>query len=129
MRPFTVVAISGFFDPLHAGHIEYIRDASLLGDKLVVILNADVQRRALRVTQEDRKVLVQAIRWVDEVVISCDADDSVCESLRSLRPDVFAKGGRPTAEEVGVCESLGIRVVTDVGRNIHFHDIVASLRA
>ena len=43
IREMKVVCVSGYFDPIHCGHIEYLKNASLLGDKLIVILNNDVQ--------------------------------------------------------------------------------------
>ena len=38
-----VVAVSGYFDPIHVGHLEYLRLSKKLGDKLVVIVNNNHQ--------------------------------------------------------------------------------------
>ena len=75
MRNFKTVCVSGYFDPLHRGHIEYFENAKLLGDKLIVILNTDRQRsRAPRMTLDDRKKILESIRYVDSVVLSVDVD-------------------------------------------------------
>lgn len=125
MREFCVVCASGWFDPLHVGHIEYLKNARLLGDKLVVILNSDAQRRGttrLPASEADRRAIIQSLRYVDEVFVAVDTDTSVCQSLRQLQPTIFAKGLVPNPSEIRVCEDLGIKVVCNVGQNIHLHD-------
>ena len=127
VRSFKVVCVSGWFDPLHLGHIEYLKNAKLLGDKLVVILNHDAQRRPsvrLRYTNEQREMFVRSIRYVDDVVLSIDADAHVCASLRKIKPHIFAKGLSPSEAELAVCEELGIEVVREVGEQIHLHDLL-----
>lgn len=122
----TTVAASGYFDPLHIGHIQYLKDAKLLGDKLVVILNRDDQRkRGTRMPQEHRKVILESLRFVDQVVLATDANASVAETLQRVRPDVFAKGsGAPSSEERHVCEEAGIRLVYGVGEGAtHLRDL------
>tara|TARA_B100001057_G_C22481436_1_gene806608 strand:+ start:214 stop:603 length:390 start_codon:yes stop_codon:yes gene_type:complete len=127
-RPFKIVCVSGFFDPLHTGHIDYLRNARLLGDKLVVILNRDHQRNSRMVFNEtDRKILIEAIRYVDEVVLCIDNDGSVCESLKSLKPDIFAKGVDASESEKKICLVHKIQIVTQVGRHIHLQDLLCSL--
>ena len=126
-RPFKIVCVSGFFDPLHTGHIDYFKNARLLGDKLVVILNTDCQRNCRMVFNEtDRKILIEAIRYVDEVVLSIDNDGSVCESLKSLKPDIFAKGADASDAEKKICLTHKIQIVTQVGRHIHLQDLLCS---
>jgi D-beta-D-heptose 7-phosphate kinase/D-beta-D-heptose 1-phosphate adenosyltransferase len=125
-----VVAVSGGFDPLHIGHIRMFEEARKLGDKLVVILNndawlADKKGRPF-MPQEERKEILHALRWVDEVVFTYHApgeyfkDRSVCRALRAVHPDIFANGGdrKPDGDpvpEVALCEELGIEVVYNVG--------------
>ena len=126
-RPFKVVCVSGWFDPLHLGHIEYLKNARLLGDKLVVILNGDSQRRPalrLRYNNDQRTMLIKSIRYVDEVVLSIDRDENVCRTLRSVKPHVFAKGLTPSESETEVCRELGIEVVENVGNQVHLHDLL-----
>ena len=77
----TVVVVSGYFDPVHRGHIEYFRLAKELGSELVVILNNDRQAAAKKgrafMDEEGRKAVIEALEMVDEVVISIDKDKSV----------------------------------------------------
>ena len=121
-KPITV-AISGAFDPIHVGHIQYIREASRLGDRLVVILNNDnfLLRKKGFVFRpfEDRKEILEAIKGVDEVIASIDDDQTVCKTLEQLKPDIFAKGGYrmgpESIPEVDCCQAIGCKVVTNVG--------------
>ena len=129
MRPFRIVCATGFFDPLHRGHIEYLKNAKLLADKLVVILKTDHQRSEVsRTPFEDRKYILEHLRDVDEVFASIDKTMHVTESLRSIRPNVFAKGTMASVEETKVCTELSIEVVTGVGVELHFQDLLASFR-
>ena len=121
----VVVVTSGYFDPLHVGHIECIHLAKQLGDKLVVLLNNDKQvvlkKGKVFMPLEERKKILEALRDVDEVFVSVDEDESVCKSLEAIRPDIFAKGGdRFNSEipEAKVCEELGIKVVDGLGEKI-----------
>ncbi len=120
----TVVA-SGYFNPIHSGHIEYLKLAKQLGDKLIVILNNDIQVSIKGakpfMSQEERKIILESIKYVDEVFLSIDKDISVCESLKALKPNIFAKGGdRFNSEipEAKVCRDLGIKVVDGLGEKI-----------
>ena len=121
-----VVAVSGGVDPVHIGHIRLIKEAKALGDKLVVILNNDnwlKQKKGFVFMKEDeRKAVLEAIRDVDEVVITehpeNPKDMSVCAELEKLRPDVFANGGDRWADNVPerqLCIKLGIKMVDNVG--------------
>ena len=129
-RQFRTVCISGYFDPLHLGHVEYMRNARLLGDKLVVILNRAVQMRGkrLRFTDEERKTLLESIRYVDEVVFAVDVNDSVCDTLVELKPDIFAKGLTASSSELAICATHDIEVVHNVGKQIHMQDILHEFR-
>ena len=69
-------------------------------------------------TEQERMEIVAAIKPVDEVMLSIDKDKSVCKSLELIKPDIFAKGGDRTKDnipEVGVCEKLDIEMVFNVG--------------
>ena len=121
----TVVAASGYFDPLHVGHIEYLEEAKKLGDKLIVIVNNDEQAVLKKgkpfMSQGDRLKIVKSLRCVDEAFISIDNNSSVCESLRLAKPHIFANGGDRKQEEIpeaGVCEELGIEMVDGLGEKI-----------
>ena len=120
-----VVCVSGYFDPLHIGHIMYLKDARCLGDKLVLILNSDAQKKGrCRMSQDDRVILCESIRYVDEVVVSVDLDDTVCRTLRKIKPDIFAKGVFVHETERAVCEECGIEIITNVGQQLHMYDIL-----
>lgn len=94
-RP-RVIATSGCFDVLHVGHLELLRHARSLGDRLVVLLNSDASVRRLKGhgrpvnTQHDRRTLLAALEEVDDVVVFDEL--TPCQALEALRPDVFVKG-------------------------------------
>ena len=93
----VLVATGGCFDVLHAGHVSTLEAARTLGDGLVVLLNSDASVRRLKGpgrpvhSQEDRARVLLGLSCVDAVIVF-DEDDPR-EALRSLRPDVWAKGG------------------------------------
>ena len=121
----TVVAISGYFDPLHVGHLEYIKLASGLGDHLIAIINNDVQSKLKKgksfYPEWDRLEIVFALKYVNEVIISQDMDLSVTRTLEIIKPNIFANGGdrhRGEIPETEVCNRLGIRIVDGLGEKI-----------
>lgn len=120
----TVVCVSGFFNPLHFGHLKLFYSAKKLGDKLVVIVNNDDQvkkKRAVAFMPEgERAAIVSALKPVDEVIISMDTDLTVNKTLRYVKPDIFANGGDRTKKkrnipEAKVCKELGIQMLDGVG--------------
>lgn len=120
-----IVAVSGYFDPIHVGHIEYLKLAKELGGKLIVILNNDEQAKLKKgkpfMPLEERKSILKAIKYVDEVFISIDNDKSVCKSLEAIKPDIFAKGGDRFSSEIPeaeICRKLGIKIVDGLGNKI-----------
>jgi D-beta-D-heptose 7-phosphate kinase/D-beta-D-heptose 1-phosphate adenosyltransferase len=132
-----VVAVSGGFDPIHIGHIEMLERAKKLGDELVVILNNDnwlnKKKGYVFMLQKDRKNILEAVRFVDRVIISSHPknpkDMSVCADLDKLRPDIFANGGDRDKKdskrkesslnpEQVLCTKLGIRTVYGLGKKI-----------
>jgi len=122
------VAVSGYFDPLHIGHIEYFRLAKELvgkNGKLIVILNndeqADLDKRKVFMVLEERRKIIEAIKYVDEVYVSIDNDDTVCKSLTALLPDIFAKGGDryiSKIPETKICKKYGIKLIDGLGKKI-----------
>jgi cytidyltransferase-like protein len=121
-----VVAVSGYFNPLHVGHIEMIQMAKKLGDKLVVIINNDRQV-ALKgsvpfMSEKDRITIIKALRDVDEVFLSVDEDKSVCASLAVIKPHIFANGGDRKSigdvPEYPICQKLNITMVDGLGQKI-----------
>ena len=119
------VAVSGYFDPIHIGHLEYLRMAKELGDSLVVIVNNNHQCKLKKgkhfMDENDRVEIVKALRFVDEVFLSVDNDRTVCKSLEEVKPDIFANGGdRATSEvpEITVCKKFNIKMVDGLGEKI-----------
>ena len=119
------VAVSGYFDPIHVGHLEYLRMAKELGDFLVVIVNNNYQCKLKKgkhfMDENDRVEIVKALRFVDEVFLSVDKDRTVCKSLEEIKPDIFANGGdRATSEvpETPVCKKFNIKMVDGLGDKI-----------
>lgn len=121
-----MVVASGGFDPLHIGHVRYLQESAALGDKLVVILNNDawltLKKGYAFMPEQERKEILEAFSFVDEVVVSSHTPDSVdmsvCADLKRIRPDVFAKGGDRVADnipEYALCKDLGITMVFEVG--------------
>ena len=120
------VAISGYFDPIHVGHLEYIIEAKKLGDKLVVIVNNNHQCVLKKgkpfMDENDRVRIVSSIKYVDEVFLSIDKDKTVCKSLEKIKPDIFANGGdrnsntTPNPETI-FCEKNNIESLWGVGGN------------
>ena len=120
-----VVAVSGYFDPLHIGHINYLRSASMLGESLYVILNNDEQlikkKGYVFMPMDERKEILQALSFVNVVLKCVDTDGSVCETLKRISPDIFCNGGDRNNKEIPeakVCKELGIEIVDGLGKKI-----------
>lgn len=132
----VVVFTSGYFDPFHAGHLELFELAKKLGDKLIVAVNNDSQTMQKKgfvfMPAEEKVKIIQAIKWVDEVIISIDKDQTQCETLRLVKPDIFAKGGDRYAYEIpesSVCKELGIKIIDGLGAKIQSSsDLVAKAK-
>ena len=119
------VVVSGYFDPLHVGHIEYFEKAKKLGDMLIVILKNNHQTSMKKgfffMSQEERAKIVEALKPVDEVFISVDEDGSVCKSLELIKPDIFAKGGDRYSHEIPeneICKKHNIKIIDGLGEKI-----------
>lgn len=117
----SVVAISGGFDPIHFGHVRYIKEAAKWGD-VYIILNSDswlIRKKGYSFTQwEQRAEILREIKGVKDVLMASDADGTVRETLRTLYPDFFAKGGdraRENTPEQALCHELGIEIIWNCG--------------
>ena len=124
-KKLTTVAVSGYFDPIHVGHLEYLQLAKKLGDKLIVIINNNFQAKLKKgstfMDEKDRMEIVAALRCVDEVFLSIDEDKSVCKSLEYIKPDIFANGGDRSLEEIpetAVMKKYNIKTVDGLGLKI-----------
>ncbi|MAR84697.1 MAG: cytidyltransferase [Cytophagia bacterium] len=130
-----IVATSGYFDPLHVGHLECLELAKELGDKLIVIVNSDYQARLKKgkpfMKEDDRLKIVAALKCVDEVFLSIDKDKSQCESLKKIKPHIFAKGGDRTSDEIPeskVCKQYNIQIIDGLGAKIRSSSDMTGLK-
>tara|TARA_B100001059_G_scaffold81784_1_gene79846 strand:- start:21521 stop:21937 length:417 start_codon:yes stop_codon:yes gene_type:complete len=126
------IIVSGYFNPLHKGHIEYFLNAKNHGDELFVIVNSDYQRKIKGskefMNEEERIFILNQLQVVDKTFISIDKDRSVCETIRfihnkySLKYDLcFANGGDQTNDlipEKPICEKLNIKLIDKLGSKI-----------
>lgn len=128
-----IAITSGYFDPLHRGHLELLELSRAQGDALWVIVNTDAQAalkkgRAL-IDQETRLAVTSALRVVDRAVLSIDTDGSVCASLDWLITEakaqgheaIFCKGGDRHAgniPEMVVLHKHGAKLIDGLGAKI-----------
>ena len=132
MNKKKAVILSGYFNPIHKGHLEYFNNARALGDALFVIVNSDHQRelkgsKAFQ-NEEERLYIVSNIKAVDRAILSIDSDRTVCETLKKIAEDfgseyelTFANGGdqnNDTIPEKPVCEAVGITLVDGLGDKV-----------
>lgn len=129
-----IVIVSGYFNPLHGGHLDMIEAARKIGDELLVIVNNDVQQVLKKgkviLDEANRMRLITALRDVDETILSIDKDPAQKETLQMIarkHPSdalIFANGGDRDGEraipETDICKQLGIELVFGVGS----HDVV-----
>lgn len=126
------IIVSGYFNPIHKGHLEYFNNSKSLADELFVIVNSDLQR-GLKGSkefqkEEERLFIVQNIKAVDKAIISIDKDRTVCESIRFLYEQYgseyqlgFANGGdqnNNSIPEAPICKELGIELIDGLGDKI-----------
>lgn len=129
------VLISGYFDPVHVGHLDFIRRAKKLGDYLIVIVNTDAQAVMKKgksfMPEKERIDIMKALRNVDEVVLAIDKDKTVCKTVEMIKPDIFANGGDRidgTIPEEWVCDRLGIKIVNNLGGKIQSSSSLTNIR-
>ena len=126
------IIVSGYFNPIHKGHIEYFNNAKELADELFVIVNNDHQR-ALKGSKEfqqegERFFIVSNIKSVDHCILSIDQDRTVCKTIEKIALDFgseyvlsFANGGdqnNNTIPERPICEQMGIKLLDGLGDKI-----------
>jgi len=120
-----VVATSGYFDPLHHGHVELFKLSKQLGEYLIVIINNDNQTLQKKgyvfMPAEEKAKIISELKCVDEVFISIDEDQTQCKTLEYLKPHIFTKGGDRYAYEIpetSICKKHGIQIIDGVGKKI-----------
>ena len=129
----TIVCVSGYFNPLHIGHIEYFEKSKLLGQKLVVIVNNDKQsflkKGSSFMPENERLNIIRKLRVVDMAVLSIDEDRTVIKTLECIRPHIFTNGGDQTNDaipEKDVCDKLGIKLIDGMGDKIQSSSLLLS---
>ena len=129
------VAISGYFDPIHVGHLEYIKEARKLGDKLIVIVNNNHQCVLKKgkpfMDEKDRLVIASSLKDVDDVFLSVDKDKTVCKSLEQIKPDIFANGGDRKNYEIPestICKKYNIQIIDGLGDKIRSSSDLTGLK-
>ena len=128
----NAVIVSGYFNPIHKGHLDYFNQAKALADELIVIVNNDFQRE-LKGSQkfqleEERVIIVSNIKAVDRVYLSVDKDRTVCQTITKIAEELgathdlaFANGGdqnNQSIPEVPVCQKLGVALIDGLGDKI-----------
>lgn len=125
----TVVIVSGYFNPIHLGHVRMLEAASQLGDKVVVVVNNDRQQLLKKgkiiMREEERQEVVQAIRFVDEALVAVDDDPTIMKTLAKIARAhddskiIFANGGDRASvvdvPETAICARYGIEMRFGVG--------------
>ena len=126
------IIVSGYFNPIHKGHLEYFNNAKALCDELFVIVNNDHQR-ALKGSKEfqkedERMIIVSNIKAVDKAILSIDQDRTVCETIRMIANEYganyelgFANGGdqnNDTIPERPICEKMNVALIDGLGDKI-----------
>ena len=126
------IIVSGYFNPIHKGHLEYFNNAKALADELFVIVNNDHQRE-LKGSKEfqkedERMIIVSNIKAVDKAILSIDKDRTVCETIRMIASEygaiyelAFANGGdqnNDTIPERPICEEMNVALIDGLGDKI-----------
>ena len=132
MSKAKAVIVSGYFNPLHKGHLELFEKAKAKGDELWVIVNSDLQRELKGskkfMDEDERLVIVSSIYNVDRALVSIDKDKTQCATLKELAEKhsgdyelYFANGGdqnNDSIPEVSVCKEMCIILIEGLGNKI-----------
>ncbi len=117
--------VSGYFNPLHVGHLTMMENAKKMAGYLIVLVNNDIQQQLKKgkiiVPEQDRERIVAALKVVDETMLVVDTDKPVNETLKLVAAKYpedelfFGNGGDRDSEkaipETATCEELGIEMV------------------
>jgi len=123
----TIACVSGYFDPIHIGHIEYFKKSKGIADKLLVIVNNDEQAILKKgkafMPADERIQIIKELKCVDYVVKSVDTDRTVCKTLATVspKPTYFCNGGdqnNHSIPESEICSELGIELRDGFGEKI-----------
>ena len=126
------IIVSGYFNPIHKGHLEYFNNAKAMADQLFVIVNSDHQRD-LKGSKEfqdenERMIIVSNIKAVDKAILSIDTDRTVCATIKMIAEKfggefklAFANGGdqnNDTIPERSICEQMNVALIDGLGDKI-----------
>ena len=128
----TAVVVSGYFNPVHKGHLELLEKAKDLGDFLIVIVNSDKQREMKGsrkfMDEKERLRVIEALKPVDFALISVDEDATQCKTIAEVWSMfgrafnmIFANGGDQTNQsipEAETCDMLGIKLIDGLGKKV-----------
>tara|TARA_B100000242_G_scaffold141199_1_gene100359 strand:+ start:6076 stop:6861 length:786 start_codon:yes stop_codon:yes gene_type:complete len=123
-----IVSVSGGFDPIHSGHIEYIKSAKDYGEKLIVILNSDEWLKKKKgkffLQFKERKNILENLKFVDEVIGFEDDEQGSCKNglikIQEKYPKdkiIFCNGGDRSKENIPEMSLQGIEFIFGVGGN------------
>lgn len=126
------VIVSGYFNPLHKGHLEYFNLAKEGHDCLIVIVNNDKQRELKGskefMNQDERKLIINSLKIVDKAYLSIDKDRSVNKTIQFIHSELnhkyqlyFGNGGdqnNKSIPEKKTCNNLGIKLIDNLGSKI-----------
>ena len=122
--PIDVIALSGGLDPAHGSHFDMIKEASEFGI-VVVILNSDewlIRKKGYCFMEfEERKHMLKSNKYIDLIIKADDDDNTVCETLRKIRPNYFGNGGDRklnSTPETALCKELNIKMCWNIGGEI-----------
>jgi len=132
MKKQKAIIVSGYFNPIHKGHLEYFNNAKAIANQLFVIVNNDHQR-ALKGSREfqdekERMIIVSNIKAVDKAILSIDTDRTVCATIKMIAEQFgeefdlgFANGGdqnNDTIPERTICEEMNVILIDGLGDKI-----------
>ena len=120
-----IVLVTGGFDPIHSGHIEYLKSAKKLGDILIVGVNSDewLTRKKGRpfMPITERVTLIENLKMVNHVILFNDTDNTAIEAIKNVKAlyphdtVVFANGGDRTKENIPEMVVENVEFVFGVG--------------
>jgi D-beta-D-heptose 7-phosphate kinase/D-beta-D-heptose 1-phosphate adenosyltransferase len=126
-----ICIISGYFDPIHIGHLEYIEKSKKLAKTLIVIINNNKQAQLKKgnffMDENERKQILDSIIYTDETIMSIDTDKTVCKTIEKIAKQnsnktiIFANGGDRNNKEIpesGICKNYRIEIKDSLGLKI-----------
>ena len=126
------IIVSGYFNPLHKGHIEYFTMAKGLADELIVVVNNDKQRSLKGakefMLEDERCLIISSLKIVDKVFLSVDDDRTVIKTIEMIYNEIsdsynliFGNGGDQnnlSIPESEICKKLDIKLIDNLGEKI-----------